>query len=365
MQSQGLKADILVPKEFVWWAFLAFATDPLSPFEHIHFVSQLSDSSDVAILDSRLLPQDDVVVSKKRLTIVLLWDGYQSYLQRQSIIDHTRHVAQQFEVRVVGDTSELENKHSISCAPLFVQRSDVYDQSILSRERLKKFSFDEPFSRFALLHRSEMLSVKSFLHLATSRRLAKYKESEFVYCGQSGMATLQSYADEYGVGSVVFRDDAQARASERAFLSEWLSAMHRRPDHWANRIILRALLRVIALRWLSESHDQEVFMNIYPDPNVNAYQAGLLFKKHVFLDFGGINGDEAIYPRSADILFHRRRFIRFDLREAMRRLQEVNGSSDAASGEFLSWYAQAVFHRLHELHPQLANSGSGAYEGQS
>jgi hypothetical protein len=91
---------------------------------------------------------------------------------------------------------------------------------------------------------------------------------------------------------------------------------------------------------------QEIFLNIYPDPNVNAYQAGTLFRKHTFLDFGGVNGDEEIYPRAADILFHQRETIRFDPREAMQRLREIDGNNDAAIDTFLTWYSQSILSRL-------------------
>jgi hypothetical protein len=125
-----------------------------------------------------------------------------------------------------------------------------------------------------------------------------------------------------------------------------VAAIHQRPHQWTNGIVLRALLRSLALRSLAEARQQEIFTNIYPDPNVNAYQAGWLFRKHIFLDFGGINGDEAVYPRAADILFHQRRTIRFDRSEALQRLQSMDGSDPAASEAFLSWYGRSILAQL-------------------
>jgi hypothetical protein len=346
MQAGDLTADILVPKEFVWWTFLALAADPLSPFARMNFVPELSVSSDVAIIDSRLLPQDDDLLRKKSRVAVLLWDGYQSYLEHQELIDHARLLCQHFELHVVGSTSQIETRHSISCKPLFVQSGGIYNKSIFSSERFRRFSFQEPSSRLALRYRSKVMNLKALSQLVTSHRLEQYKHTRFVYCGQSGLETLKSYAADYELGSIIFPTGMDADFSERPFLSKWLSAIRRRADQWTNDIVLRSLLRWIALKRISEMRSQEVFLNIYPDPNVNAYQAGMLFRKHTFLDFGGVNGDEKIYPRAADILFHQRETIRFDPREAMQRLREIDGSNDASIDMFLSWYAQYIRSRL-------------------
>jgi hypothetical protein len=341
MQSRDLTADIVVPKEFVWWTFLALATDPQNPFRRIQFVSHLSATSDVAIIDSRLLPQDDNLLRQKRSIAVLLWDGYQSYLQLQSAIDHVRRVAQQFELRVVGSFHELETTHAIACRPLFPQAVSAYNKSIFSRRSLSRFSFEKPSSKFALLHRSDLLSLKASLQLASSGRVSRYRQTQMVYCGQSGIETLKSYAADYGLTG----GEGQDNASQREYLSDWLAAIHRRQHQWTNGIILRALLRWIALRQLADAR-QDIFMNIYPDPNVNAYQAGWLFRKHTFLDFGGINGDEAVYPRAADILFHQRKTIRFHRTEALQRLQDLDSSDPVALEAFLSWYRDSILSRL-------------------
>jgi hypothetical protein len=346
MQERDLTADILVPKEFVWWTFLALAADPLSPFAHMNFVPELSVRSDAAIIDSRFLPQDDDLLRKKSRVTVLLWDGYQSYLEHQELIDHARRLCQHVELHVVGSTSQIEANHSISCKPLFVQSGGIYNKSIFSPERFRRFSFQKPYSRVALLYRSKIVSLKALSQLMTSRRLEQYKHTHFVYCGQSGLERLKSYAADYELGSITFPTGMAPEFSERPFLSKWLTAIRRQPDRWTNDIVLRSLLRWIALKRISEMRSQESFLNIYPDPNVNAYQAGMLFRKHTFLDFGGVNGDEEVYPRAADILFHQRKTIRFDPREAMQRLREIDGNNDPSVDTFLSWYAQFILSRL-------------------
>jgi hypothetical protein len=346
MQARDLTADILVPKEFVWWTFLALSADPLNPFARMNFVPELSVSSDVAIVDSRLLPQNDDLLRGKSRIAVLLWDGYQSYLEHQELIDRARLLCRHFELHVVGSTSQIGASHAISCKPLFVQSGGMYNKSIFSPERFRRFSFQEPYSRRALQYRSTIVSLKALSQLVTSRRLEQYKHTHFVYCGQSGLERLKSYAADYELGSTTFPTGMAAEFSERPFLSKWLSAIRRQADKWTNDIVLRSLLRWIALKRISEMRSQEVFLNIYPDPNVNAYQAGMLFRKHTFLDFGGVNGDEEIYPRAADILFHQRKTIRFDPREPMRRLREIDGNCDASIDTFLSWYSQSILSRL-------------------
>ncbi len=342
MQSRDLTAEVLVPKEFVWWTFLALAADPHSPFHRIRFVSQLSPASDVAIIDSRLLAQDGALLRKRQRVAVLLWDGYQSYLQQQSVIDHARDAVRQFELHVVGSFAELQATHSIACKPLFAQENGSYDKSILSTKSLSRFSFEDLRWKLNILHRSKLLSAKASLQLISDGRISEYRQTRFVYCGQSGKETLKSYAADYGLNSLANSNDV----SEREFLSAWLAAIHQRPHQWTNGIVLRALLRLLALTRLAEARAQEIFMTIYPERNVNAYQAGWLFRKHIFLDFGGINGDEAVYPRAADILVHQRRTIRFDRTEALQRLQSMDGSDPAASEAFVSWYGRSVVTQL-------------------
>jgi hypothetical protein len=248
MQARDLTADILVPKEFVWWTFLALSADPLNPFARMNFVPELSVSSDVAIVDSRLLPQNDDLLRGKSRIAVLLWDGYQSYLEHQELIDRARLLCRHFELHVVGSTSQIGASHAISCKPLFVQSGGMYNKSIFSPERFRRFSFQEPYSRRALQYRSTIVSLKALSQLVTSRRLEQYKHTHFVYCGQSGLERLKSYAADYELGSTTFPTGMAAEFSERPFLSKWLSAIRRQADKWTNDIVLRSLLRWIAIK---------------------------------------------------------------------------------------------------------------------
>src|SRR6202000_309365 len=232
MRARDLTADILVPKEFVWWTFLALSADPLNPFARMNFAPELSISSDVAIVDSRLLPHDDDLLRKKSRVAVLLWDGYQSYLEHQELIDHARLLCPPFELHVVGSTSQIEARHSFLCKPLFVQSGGMYNKNIFPPERFRRFSFQGRHSRLALQNRSKVVSLKALSQLVTSRRLQQYTQTHFVYCGQSGLERLRSYAADYELGSITFPTGMAAESSERLFFSKWVTAIFRPPALW-------------------------------------------------------------------------------------------------------------------------------------
>jgi hypothetical protein len=123
-------------------------------------------------------------------------------------------------------------------------------------------------------------------------------------------------------------------------------ALHEKKGYWANQIVARALLRFIALGILATGKKGDLFLNIYPEPNINAYQAGMLFKNHVFLDFGGSLGDEAVYPRAADLLLLKRKVIRFDLRTPAIDLWKVRHNDQNSVKGFLKGYQEFVISTL-------------------
>jgi hypothetical protein len=125
-----------------------------------------------------------------------------------------------------------------------------------------------------------------------------------------------------------------------------MGAVHGKKGYWANQVVIRALLRFIALRTLATKLGNDLFLNFYPEPNINAYQAEMLFKSHVFLDFGGNQGDEAIYPRAADLLILKRKVIRFDLRASAIDLWNVRHIDQNSVKEFLRGYQEFVISTL-------------------
>ena len=133
---------------------------------------------------------------------------------------------------------------------------------------------------------------------------------------------------------------------DRHFLATWLNAIVRNKTRWTRQIVTRALLRLIALRKLFEVRRRDIFLNIYPEENVNAYQAGNLFKRHIFLEFGGINGDELIYPRTADIYLQDRQTIRIDVAQTMKKIATLDECDVHGQSELISWYEEEVLSAL-------------------
>ncbi len=343
MDAHKLKIEVLVPKAFVWWTFLALAADPFDQFAEIKFVKDLSESADVVIVDACFLGRIVKAQSGARV-IVLLWDGYQNYLVHKSAIEEISQRVRQVELRIVGDPSELDARYRSpnQCGRLYTQRDAAYDKSILSSEKMKAISFSSPFTKMMVLHRSTIISLKVVTQLILGRRCLNYMRTKFVFCGQSGLPTLQAYCRSYGIGPDDCAYDGGGLNCDQPFIVRWVAAIQERRDDPTSPLVARALLRLIALRALAKSRGGEIFLNIYPEKNVNAYQAGMLFKRHVFLEFGGINGDEAIYPRTADLAFHKRYLVRFDSTNAVQRLYELTEGDVDAMVSFVAWYEEQV-----------------------
>jgi hypothetical protein len=62
----------------------------------------------------------------------------------------------------------------------------------------------------------------------------------------------------------------------------------------------KAVTRIYVLSALVAS-DLKTHFVFYPQKSINIYQSSFL-RRNIYLDFGGINGDELVYPRYADLL---------------------------------------------------------------
>ncbi len=342
--KEALKAEVLVPDQFIWWTLLALSADLLDDVREMSFVSDVSSSSDVVIADAHLL--DRVVDSAKDKVIIVLWDGYQSYVECKALIDKIYQTARDVELRVVGDPWHLTDNHALHCRPMFAQDASLYDETLLSPARMRKVSFGSQFAKLGVINRSRLISLKVLSQILAGGLRANYKRTKYVYCGQSGLSTLEKYAEQYGIRSDEFVGELTGSDDELRFVVRWISAVKAKSGYWANDMMLRALLRYIALRTLVASRKQSIFLNLYPERNLNAYQAGLLFRSHVFLDFGGINGGEAIYPRSADLLMHKRDVIRFDIQAAVEQLNCLSAHDETSVREFVSSFEKDVLLQL-------------------
>lgn len=350
MGANKLTVEVLVPKTFVWWTFLALATDSSDHFGQLKlkFVTELSGRSHVVIVHSNLLDRLEEIVGYKPSVVILLWDGYQSYLDRKNAIDTICRASQRVEMRVVGDLwSGSDNQpllHAIR--HLFIQHRSAYNKRIFSLKEMKRFEFPNRRDKLLIKYRPKLMTLKVLMQLLLSNRLMEYRRTEFVYCGSTGLETLQKFAGEYGIDPDCCIQDLGGIRCESAFLVQWVAAIARNKGNWAGEVVLRALLRLIAIRKLREVAGREIFLNIYPEANINSYQAEMLFRQHVFLDFGGINGDEAFYPRSADIAIHKRLSIRFDLKCSIQRARGLTPDNVGAIVSFIGWYEEHALSTL-------------------
>jgi hypothetical protein len=344
MEAHRPIVEILVPKAFVWWTFLALATDPSGQFQKARFVDKLRSKPDVIVVHSDLLEGIKGSVEGNTKIIILLWDGVQSYLEAAKNIEFVEQTARQIECRVVGDlsTGDVGGCCPLEWMYLFPQTSDAYDKSIVFSKKNTRMSFPGLLGRWAVIHRSKLISVRVMAQLLLSRRLTEYRTTKFVFCGQTGLGTLERYAREYGIDPKECVSFKGGICCDRSFLVRWVNSMAHKKRSWTDLVVIRALLRLIALRKICEIAGRDIFLNVFPEANINSYQAELLFRRHVFFDFGGIHGDETIYPRSADLHLFKRRVIRFDSRLHLQRLLCLKQGETAMAQNEITRYEEYI-----------------------
>jgi hypothetical protein len=339
---EGKTAEVLVPRPFEWWTFLALAADPSSHFKHLAFVSRFSAESRVVIIDVRLLPETIHLLEDKALVIVILWDGYQTYREREVLLKRVARLVRKVELWLVGEPAAINIDSVFRCRPLFAQKPENYKRETIFSAEMGKVSFSRPLAKTALRYRSNLISAKVLFQLIHAKRVHEYLRTKYVYCGHSGLTTLQKYSAEYGIDRDWMPNSISDSFCESELVAHWAKALHRKEDYWANQIVTRGLLRFIALRTLATHRGEDLFLNIYPEPNINVYQAGMLFKSHIFLEFGGSLGDEAVYPRTADLLFLNRKVIRFDRAVSTMDFANLRFNDRDSIGGFLRRYEESV-----------------------
>jgi hypothetical protein len=332
-------AEVLVPRTHQWWTLLALAAEPQDPWDELAFVSEISPESRTVIIDINLLPRNVDLLQGKSHVVMILWDGRGSYRDHYADLVRASRIAANVELRFVGELPPDYDKSLFTCRYLFSQQADRYSKAIFS-SRLADASFSRPFAKLALRYRPALISTKAVLQLAAHARLREYHRTRFVYCGHSGLVILQEHALEYGISKDRLPAGLTDPLNRSNILTDWLPALHRKRAHWAVSIVMKALLRFLALQTIVRFRGKEVFLNIFPQPNINAYQAGMLFNNHTFLDFGGSLGDEAIYPRSADLLLLRRKVLRYDFKSVATELRTLSSDStnpEAFINKFQEW----------------------------
>jgi hypothetical protein len=346
-----MKAEVLVPRTHVWWAVLALAADSSDRFEEIRFVDRLTGSPEVIIVVPTSIDRVVDRIHEVSKVVILLWDGCRGYLEARPSIEKVRKRARQTELRVVGDiwAGEQGLPEGI-CRHLFNQSSTAYDRRRLFSEVRKRFAFPTRLQKMAVLYRPQLIAGKVLMHLLTRNRFIEYLRTSYVFCGQSGLGTLRMLSMEFGIDPEECKYSSGGVECDRDFLLCWLNAIVSAKERLTRQIAAKSIVRLIALRKLRECFGEKIFMNIYPEPNINVYQAQGLFQRHVFFEFGGINGGEPIYPRTADILLQQRRMLRFDTETAVRNLLNMNKADSDAASVFVSLYEEEVLStiRAHE-----------------
>jgi hypothetical protein len=348
MQEHYLKAEILVQRVKLWWTILALSAGWSDQFDELKFVRKASGRvrflfADAALISS--LPQD---LHANTHVTVILWDGYQSYLEYKDAIDELGKRVRELEIRAVGDPSEWDNNccDSGRLGLLFPQRAECYSREMLHPDRFNRFSFDNALARLEVIHRSKLISGKVGLQLLIGGRTKEYLRTKYVFCGQTGFETLLRHYQLFGPDDENFSYSDRGLGCDDAFITARLSSILRNRRHWGSKMMTRGLLRLVALRALYKSRREEIFLNVYPAININAYQTGMFFRRHVFLEFGGISGNEFIYPRTADIAFHGRQMIRFDSEAAIKRMMELDEGDSSGLSSFTKWYGEQVISQL-------------------
>ncbi|TRZ76717.1 MAG: hypothetical protein D4R94_04365 [Chitinophagaceae bacterium] len=92
-------------------------------------------------------------------------------------------------------------------------------------------------------------------------------------------------------------------------------------------IIFKSLFRFILIRLLIKQGLITIIK--YPEEYIRIYNSNW-YNRHTFIDFGGVNGYEKIYPRVADMIYNQLPFVQFD-QEEMKLCQQKNSIADLAS----------------------------------
>ena len=88
-------------------------------------------------------------------------------------------------------------------------------------------------------------------------------------------------------------------------------------------VIFKSVLRFVIISHLKHLNLLKVIP--YPDYYVRLYHSEF-YRKHLLIDFGGVNGYESLYPRTADIILNNLHFYQFDQNNMKLCQQNLNSS---------------------------------------
>jgi hypothetical protein len=105
---------------------------------------------------------------------VILWDGYQSYREREDILTRVARLARRVELRIVGEPAATDIDSVFRCRPLFVQQPEIYNRETIFSAGIGKVSFSRPLAKTALRCRSNLISFKVLFQLFHEKKVHEY-----------------------------------------------------------------------------------------------------------------------------------------------------------------------------------------------
>lgn len=330
MKATANAMEVIVNQRFVWWTYVALSCKEELRGARFTFRNKLSSKGNTKIIDSRIFASNargDSLCNCNRVAI-LLWDGYQSYAEIKELIrENSKEFHIVFELWVVGDLDDIANESKLKTCYLFDQTPTNYDFNWLrSRENTQRFGFQSVWQYLLVRYRDYLISGKVGVQLIRQKKIISYKSTNFLFCGQSGEETLHAHLGTSTSNRARERFKPESEGDVCALILSSIRYLEHIDGSWKKTIVARALIRYLAI-WCLKQESRDVFLNIFPEPNINAYQARVLFSKHVFLDFGGINGGEVIYPRTADLGLFGRRIAKLDTDALVTKIHTTHAAN--------------------------------------
>lgn len=307
--------DVVVPKQFNWWAALAMLLNPrYDEFSRLRFRDSIPiDAPDNLAVSSHLLryPLSRIALRQANHAEVLLWDGLRDFGESAHEIATLRQARGQLQVSAVGRNRHLDA--AIAYDLLYAQDLDRYrnfDASYsfyLSRAEV----VEGVAERWRLRHRRSLITVK---HAFQRPADVGSRRRELVFAGQSGRLTLGAAAALTTPLMQRFVTALREFEVSRRSLDVPLEAV---VHHLLVEQSLRGYGWFLAAKSVTRAYLLEALhraglpcnFTFYPAANVNVYQSRLL-RKGLYLDFGSANGEEEVYPRSADLLIADKEVLR-------------------------------------------------------
>lgn len=296
--------EVLVPRQFQWWTFLALSVRSDLQDKSIKFVRNFSLSRGPKVIDSQFLHRELHLLHNDLPTRIICWDADQSLSEIQGSIKDF--IWKDIALWTVGNIDPCPMRNEF----LFEQSAARYDARYLfSNKNISRFEFPNALGRLMIVRRMSFITAKVILQLVTKRQLTKAIAAQVVFCGQSGRETLRKYCSLSPEDERVL-DNVQCCAFDQVLsvIRKCLQQAEACSSDKIKPVIIRSAVRFFSLCIVASSN-LRTFFTFHPEANINLYQSKLL-KHATFLDFGGINGSEHIYPRSADIILSNKQTVR-------------------------------------------------------